>query len=93
MMRWGLIAVVALVGLSSEAAVAYENYITSGHAYTPQNIPLPPINSYESEFTQQTDIYEADIYVKERQRKILDSQLQRFLDGANPGIPSDDIQY
>lgn len=93
MMRWGLVAVVAMVGFASNAAVAYENYITSGHSYTPQNIPLPPINSYEAEFTQQTDIYEADIYVKERQRKILDSQLQRFLDGANPGIPSDDIQY
>jgi len=93
MTRWGFAAVFAIVGLASNTAVAYENYITSGHSYTPQNIPLPPINSYESDFTQQTDIYEADIYVKERQRKILDSQLQRFLDGPNPGIPSDDIQY
>ena len=54
--------------------------------------PCPRSIAAEAEFTQQTDIYEADIYVKERQRKILDSQLQRFLDGANPGIPSDEIQ-
>jgi len=91
-MRLGVISFLA-GGLLATNAFAYENYITSGHSYTPENIPLPPINSSEAEFTQQTDIYEADIYVKERQRKIFDSQLQRFLDGANPGIPSDDIQY
>jgi hypothetical protein len=92
-MRWGIVGIVAMVGLASNAAFAYENYITSGHSYTPQNIPLPPIDSYEADFTQRTDTYEAEIYVKERQRKVLDSQLQRFLDGANPGIPSDEIQY
>lgn len=93
MMRWGLVAIVAAIGLAPGAATAYENYIASGHSYTPQNIPLPPIDSHQADFTQQTDIYEAEIYVKERQRKVLDSQLQRFLDGANPGIPSDEIQY
>jgi hypothetical protein len=92
-MRWGVIGLIVLGSLVPASASAYENYITSGHAYTPQNLPLPPVNSPEAEFTQQTDIYEADIYVKERQRKMFDSQLQRFLDGANPGEPSDEIDY
>jgi len=90
-----LIVALAVMALStfSTGAFAYEHYITSGHSYTPQNIPLPPIDSPQAGFTQQTDTLEAEIYVKERQRQIQNSQIRRFLDGNNPGIPSDEIDY
>ena len=81
------ISVLALLALGS-TAMAAENYIPRGHSYTPDSPLLPEANSEEDLLNQKVDLYEAQIYVKQRDQKIWESQQNRFrfaqeLDGAN----------
>ena len=46
-----------------------------------------------AKITQQTDIYEAEIYVKERERKQFESQMFRFLNNGNLDPPSSELEY
>ena len=50
-------------------AQAYENFIPLGHAYSLENTQLPPLNSAQSQFTSQVDIYQTEIYKRELNAK------------------------
>ena len=81
------VSVLALLALCGAAAAA-ENFIPRGHSYSLGNTQLPDANSDEELLNQKVDLYEAELYVKQRQQKIWESQQNRFrfaqeLDGGN----------
>ena len=88
-----LLAAAALV-LSVESAAAYENFIPLGQNYAPGENELPPLNSEQERINAQVDIYESEIYTKERATKEWTSQFQRMGSEQEPGgSNSDFIDY
>jgi hypothetical protein len=75
-MRFLLMAT-ALV-LAAPCAQAFENFIPAGTGYSPEIITLPDFNSDESKANQQADIYETEIYRKQRKYAEDDARLRRF---------------
>jgi hypothetical protein len=84
MMRWIGVAVLCM-GLGGGAALAEENFIPKGHVYSPDNEQLPPLNSREDQINKQTDIYETEIYTVQKQRKLFESEMNRFIYSQEPG--------
>jgi hypothetical protein len=74
-----IILSIAFAGAIFGPALAVENFIPGGHTYSPDNIPLPKLNSEQDDINRNADIIQSDIYTKERERKLLDSQMQRFI--------------
>jgi hypothetical protein len=72
------VALVLGLGLAAVPAVAAENFIPQGHGYQPGNEALPPLNSEQDRITLQTDIYESELYVKQRRQKVFESRMNRF---------------
>ena len=70
-------AAVALVSMTP-AAFAYENFIPLGQSYTPDEHTLPKLGSERDRFNAQVDIYESQIYNRERNQKILSSRMEQF---------------
>jgi hypothetical protein len=79
-------AVMALMalGLSGLPLQAAENFVPKGHLYTPGDPALPDLNSDEDQLNNGTDVYESELYVLKRDRKIFDSQLNRFFSDQQP---------
>lgn len=72
-------------------AAAYENFIPLGHNYSPDEPVLPPLNSTQDDVNAQVDIFEADIYTRQRAAKQFQSRLDQFynnqeLEGADTFI-------
>ena len=81
------VSILALVALGA-TAMAAENFVPRGHSYAPDTPLLPDANSAEDLLNQKVDLYEAQLYVKQREQKIWESQQNRFrfaqeLDGGN----------
>ena len=77
-MRVGFMALAVLVATAIQASAA-ENFIVRGHSYAPGDDQLPPLNSERDDVNLQTDILESEIYVSQRQRKLFDSEMSRFI--------------
>ncbi len=73
-----VIALLAALAFPASPALAYENFIPLGHNYSPGNSELPEFNSAQDKLNAQVDIYEAEIYTRQRTAKSFSSQLQRF---------------
>jgi hypothetical protein len=58
--------------------MAVENFIPGGHTYSPQNTPLPPLNSAQDDINLNADLIQSEINRQQRERKLQDSQWQRF---------------
>lgn len=84
-------AVVLAAGVSAQAA---EKFIPKGHSYAPDSYGLPPLNSEVDQLNAQTDIYETEIYRQQYDRKLFDSDLDRFMqhDLSSPG-PRNGVTY
>ncbi len=90
-MRIAIIAFAAAFGFAASPALAYENFIPLGHNYSPDNSELPEFNSTEDQVNGQVDIYEADIWTRQRAAKSFSSRLNQFsnnqeMDGGSPFI-------
>jgi hypothetical protein len=72
-----IVAVAGSVVMAS-AAHAFENFIPAGTGYSTEIITLPELNSDQSKLNQQTDIYETEIYRKQRKYAEDDAKLRRF---------------
>jgi hypothetical protein len=72
------VAVIVGLSLATTVAVAAENFIPQGHGYQPGNEVLPPLNSDQDRITLGTDIYESELYVKQRRQKVFESRMNRF---------------
>lgn len=59
-------------------ALAYENFIPLGHNYSPDDPTLPTLNSDRDRINAQVDIFEAEIYTKQRRAKAFQSHLDQF---------------
>lgn len=91
-MRLVIVACAALTVMTAPA-LAYENFIPLGHAYSPEDAELPPINSDQERIISQTDVYEAEIYTRQRTAKQFSSQLERFRNDQELRGGSDFIDY
>lgn len=72
------IAAAALLAASAMPAMAYENFIPLGHNYSPDESELPQLNSDRDKINAQTDIFEAEIYTRQRDAKEFNTQVQQF---------------
>jgi hypothetical protein len=88
-----------VIGLTMAAAAALqasaaENFIVRGHPYAPGDDRLPPLGSEKDNLNLNTDLIEADIYVKQRQQKQFESDMQRFInDPVLNGPDSTRLEY
>ena len=81
MSKFSLGSAAVLIGLvmAAGAAQANETFIPSGHSYTPESSSLPPLNSYQDRVTNQTDVYQSQIWHHQFEQKQFDSEMQRLL--------------
>lgn len=77
-MRVLLAVLTAAAAVLAQPALAYENFIPLGHSYSPDTPELPAFNSEEDRINSQVDIYESEIYNRQRRAKIFSSQFQQF---------------
>ena len=73
-----VILVVLAFTLSAGFGHAFENFIPAGTGYSTENQSLPDFNSDQSSINQQTDIYETEIYRKQRKYAEDDARLRQF---------------
>ena len=74
-----IILSIAFAGAIFGPTLAAENFIPGGHTYSPDNIPLPDLNTEQDNINLNADIIQSEINTKQRERKLLDSQMQRFI--------------
>jgi len=84
---------VAVLAAAAVQASAAENFIVSGHSYAPGAEQLPPLGSEQDQINLQTDLLQAQIYVEERQRKLFESQMSRFINDQNLTGPDQSLDY
>ena len=74
-----IILSLAFAGALWGPAFAAENFIPGGHTYSPDNIPLPPLNSKQDNINLNADLIQSQINRQQRERKLIDSQFRRFI--------------
>jgi hypothetical protein len=92
-MRVLIAVLIASAALQATPAVAYENFIPQGHSYSPDTPELPEFNSEEDRITSQADIYESEIYNRQRRAKIFSSQFEQFRSSQEMKGGSEFIDY
>jgi hypothetical protein len=88
MFRFSVVSMATLTGLAAGAsfALAVENFVPYGHTYGPGSGPLPYLNSPQDKINAQADIYQTEIWKKQMERKLFDSNMQRFINhDLSPG--------
>ena len=90
-MRIRLAIAAAALALCPVEVGAYENFIPLGHNYSPDEPALPQLNSEQDKVNAQVDIFESDIYTRQRAAKQFQSRLDQFynnqeLEGADTFI-------
>ena len=80
-------AAIVILAAASQGWAA-ENFIVRGQPYAPGDDRLPPLGSPKDDLNLQTDLLEAQIYVKQRQRKTFESDMSRFIN--NQELPEPD---
>lgn len=92
-MRFSFVILVAAFAFAPAPAMAYENYIPLGHSYSPEDSQLPEFNSEQDKLNSQVDIYESEIYNRQRRAKVFSSQLDRFKNDQEISGSSEFIDY
>jgi hypothetical protein len=67
----------------SPAAIAYENYIPLGTGYSANVDTLPAFESDAGQVSQQTDVYETELYFENRKKALDDSRMREFFSDRN----------
>jgi hypothetical protein len=84
-----LLLAVLLGALSAPQAMAYENYLPLGAGYSPSVDTLPEFSSEAGRVSQQSDIYESELYRIGRTQIEEDSRFRQFFsDKDSNGIES-----
>jgi hypothetical protein len=83
----------AVLAAQALPSAAYENFIPLGHSYSPDSPELPAFNSEEDRINSQADIYESEIYTRQRTAKTFSSQLDRFSNDQEISGGSEFIDY
>ena len=74
-------------------AFAYEKYIPLGAGYASGKNVLPELNSEEQVFTQQTDIYESELYRLQLEQRRNQSYLNHFNSDINSSASDYFVDY
>lgn len=88
-MRYSLLAAAALLALAPLPALADQNFIPMGQDYGLGQNPIPPLDSEQSKFNAQVDIYQSEVYNRDLNQKQFDSRLYNLENEQNPGDPDD----
>jgi hypothetical protein len=86
---FGLVVAVAV----SPAALAYENYIPLGTGYSPEVDSLPAFESDAGQISEQTDVYETELYFENRKKALDDSRMREFFSDRNATGLDSHIDY
>ena len=92
-MRIEIAALLTGLALWPAQAAAYENFIPLGHNYSPDDSVLPALNSRQDKVNAQVDIYEAEIYTRQRILKVQNSYFRRFMSAQENTAGSTFIDY
>lgn len=89
-MRYSLLAAAALLAVSALPAAADQNFIPMGQDYGLGNDAAPPLDSEQSKFNAQVDIYQSEVYNRNLSKKEFDSRIYNLTNEENPGDLDDD---
>ena len=93
-MRYSLLAATAALALSALPAMADQNFIPMGQDYGLGNDAAPPLDSEQSKFNAQVDIYQSEVYNRNLDQKQFDSRIFNLTNDQNPeGSDSDQLDY
>ena len=88
-MRYSILAATTLLAIAPLTALADENFIPMGQDYGMGSNPIPPLDSEQSKFNAQVDIYQSEVYNRNLNQKQFDSRLYNLENEQNPGDPDD----
>jgi len=74
-MRYSLFAAAAVLAISAMPALADQNFIPMGQDYSLGNDSAPPLDSEQSKFNAQVDIYQSEVYNRNLDKKQFDSRI------------------
>ena len=89
-MRYSLLAAAVLLAVSAAPSLADENFIPMGQDYGLGNDAAPPLDSEQSKFNAQVDIYQSEVYNRNLSKKEFDSRIYNLTNEENPGDLDDD---
>ena len=89
-MRYSILAAAAILALSPLTTLAAENFIPMGQDYGIGQNPVPPLDSEQSKFNAQVDIYQSEVYNRNLSKKEFDSRIYNLTNEENPGDLDDD---
>ena len=88
-MRYSLFAAAAVLALSALPALADQNFIPMGQDYSLGKDAAPPLDSEQSKFNAQVDIYQSEVYNRNLDKKQFDSNIFN-LSNSQTGSAMDD---
>ena len=88
-MRYSLLAAAAVLALSAMPALADQNFIPMGQDYGLGQDAAPPLDSEQSQFNAQVDIYQSEVYNRNLDKKQFDSRIFN-LTNSQTGTALDD---
>ena len=88
-MRYSLLAAAAVLALSAMPALADQNFIPMGQDYGLGQDAAPPLDSEQSKFNAQVDIYQSEVYTRNLDKKQFDSRIFN-LTNSQTGTALDD---
>src|SRR6478735_8301434 len=91
-MRYCLLAAAAVLAISSLPALADQNFIPMGQDYGLGNDAAPPLDSEQSKFNAQVDIYQSEVYNRNLDKKQFDSNIFNLTNEQTPDNMGDDTQ-
>jgi hypothetical protein len=93
-MRVPFLTIVLLCsGFAVPQAMAYENYIPLGTGYSPNVNSLPEFSSDAGQVSQQSDVYETELYMRGRKQVEDDSRFRQFFSDSESTGADTHIDY
>lgn len=92
-MRIGFAVLAVALAFWPVEARAFENFIPLGHNYSPDDQTLPEFDSAQDKLNSRVDIFETEIYRRQRTAKSFSSRLDQFSNDQELKGASDFIDY
>lgn len=93
-MRYSILIASAALALSALPALADQNFIPMGQDYGLGQDAAPPLDSQQSKFNAQVDIYQSEVYNRNMDKKVFDSRIFNLANEQSPGdLDDDELDY
>jgi hypothetical protein len=86
-------AAALVLGANGGMAMAFENFIPLGTGYSTENSSVADLNTDTDKIIVQSDIYETEIYLQDRDARVQDSYINRFISNPESTGGDFDIDY